>query len=92
MYTGDCRVRRIDVDSVHELNLAMFDNIRKAGSAGAALVEYSKAVRGESEDFQTLIADLIGDLHHLADGLGVDIDAAIESGRGYYLTESQGQR
>lgn len=51
------------------------DNTRRAGFAAAALVAYAGQVGG-NQPFETLLSDLLNDLRHLADVLGVDYDDA----------------
>lgn len=67
------------------------DNTRKAGFAATVLVNYAHLTGGRDEALVTLIGDLIGDLHHLADGLGIDLDLAYQAGRDAYLAEIRGQ-
>jgi hypothetical protein len=107
MSASTYRVPRIDAASVEELDLAalngdgaprdgtepedlIHDNTRKAGFAAAAIVAYA-AVTGGFEEWATVFGDLLGDLHHLADALDVDIDAAIDTGRRYYQDEIRGE-
>lgn len=77
-------------DSAHRDDI-VHDNTRKAGFAATALVEYARVTGGQHEDLHTLISDLIGDLHHLADGLGIDLASAYQTGHDDYSIESQGQ-
>lgn len=62
------------------------DNNARASFAVAALVAYRNVVRGD-EDIETVLSDLLGDLRHLADVVGVDFDEANDRGRYHYDAE-----
>lgn len=82
-WDGDGQWR--DDDSPH-------DNTRRAGFAGQALITYADVTRsGTSEDPSTVIGDLLGDLRHLCDALGLDFDALSEDGREHYDAELRGE-
>lgn len=65
------------------------DNTRRAGFALAALGGY-RAVVGDEEP-ATVIGDLLGDLRHLCDALGLDFEDLVEAGRFHYDAELRGE-
>lgn len=69
------------------------DNDVRAGWAGRALVAYAQHLGGSSltEDAATAATDLLSDLRHLFDALGVDWEQAVASAEGYYRDEIFGQ-
>ncbi|MDO2394781.1 DUF4262 domain-containing protein [Mycobacterium avium subsp. hominissuis] len=69
------------------------DNNIRAGWAARALVAYAQHVGGASlsEEIEVAAGDLLGDLRHLFDALGVDWDAAVEASGGHYRAEIFGE-
>lgn len=70
------------------------DNTRRAGFAGQAVIAYADATRhgtGSEVDVPEVIGDLLGDLRHLCDALGLDFDALSEDGRERYDAELRGE-
>lgn len=66
------------------------DNRWRAEAAGAAVRAYG--VGGyDSEEPATVVADLLADLRHLCDALGVDYDQLDARGQGHYLAEITGE-
>lgn len=68
------------------------DNNLRAAWALKGLTEYVERTFGapEEEDFDTLIPDLMSDLLHLCDAVGVDIDQALYKARDQYEDELRG--
>lgn len=60
---------------------------RAAFNAMAALVAYSDRRTAGEDEFQSMLGDLVADLMHLCDGLGIDADAVIDSGRDHHTDE-----
>lgn len=63
------------------------DNLRRAGWAAAAVVAFAGRCSGPDEPLDKVVADLIGDLMHLADALGLSYAELEERGRHHYLAE-----
>ncbi|WP_064257590.1 hypothetical protein [Rhodococcus sp. HS-D2] len=61
----------------------------RAMSALPALLPY---IDGECDDFESALADLLADLRHLADLLGVDWGEAEYRGQGYHGEEAVASR
>lgn len=59
----------------------------RAMSLVSALAPYAKGCGTETDDFETAITDLVGDLRHLADALGVDFRQVIWRSSRYYREE-----
>jgi hypothetical protein len=57
--------------------------------AARALIAFTDVVGG-GEDLETQLSDLLGDLQHLADALGVDWDEAVRRGNRFYGEEILG--
>jgi hypothetical protein len=66
------------------------DNAARASFAAAALVAYVNQV-GDSGDLETSIADLLGDLRHLCDALGIGYGDADGRGEYHYDAEIHGE-
>lgn len=66
------------------------DNTRRASFAATAVLAYAKRTRSDGNEIATTISDMIGDLHHLCDALGVDIDLAFNMGHQHYRAELRG--
>ncbi len=64
------------------------DNNTRASFAAVALVAYIKRV-GEDE-VETNVSDLLGDIMHLCDALGIDFDDMIHRGLRHYDREVKG--
>ncbi len=64
------------------------NNTRRAGFAMHAVHAFLQRVRGDDE---AAIRDLLCDLMHLCDALGLDFDSEVEAGRVNYDTEVQGE-
>lgn len=75
-----------DVD--HQL-----DNNIRAGWGARALVAYAEHLGGKNltEEVETAASDLLSDLRHLLDALGVDWQAALSAAEGYYRAEILGE-
>lgn len=70
------------------------DNTLRAEFAGLALKAYAARVfpsGSVGEEPATVFSDLLGDLMHLADALGEDFVALVESGEVHYLAELNGE-
>jgi hypothetical protein len=69
------------------------DNDICAGWAGRALVAYAQHLGGGSltGEVETAATDLVSDLRHLFDALGIDWEAAVSSSDGHYRGEIFGQ-
>lgn len=69
------------------------DNDIRAGWAARALVAYAQHLgkASLSEEVETAATDLMWDLRHLFDVLGVDWEAAVSSSDGHYRGEIFGQ-
>lgn len=64
------------------------DNTRRAGFALDAVAQYAEVCKSDED---CLISDLLGDLRHLCDALGVDIEAKIEMSRIHHDAEIRAQ-
>jgi hypothetical protein len=63
------------------------DNNIRAASGAQALMAYGAYVNDATidEDLQSSVSDMLGDLRHLCDAVGVDWDRAVErSGRDHF--------
>lgn len=82
-----------DLAALSRLNIDMEDpcqdNTARAEFAARALVAFAERVGG-SEDIETYLGDLLGDLHHLCDATGVDWDTVRDRGERYYADEIAG--
>ena len=69
------------------------ENDIRAGWAARALVAYAQHLGGASlsEEIEVAASDLLGDLRHLFDALGVEGDAAVASSDGHYRAEIFGE-
>ena len=69
------------------------DNDIRAGWAARALVAYAQHLGNGSltEEVETAATDLLSDLRHLFDALGVDWEAAVSSSDDHYRGEIFGQ-
>lgn len=67
------------------------DNYRRATFASVGLQAYGQATRSVEEDIPTVFSDLLGDLRHLADCLGLDFEELSERGQHHYLPETKGE-
>lgn len=85
---GEMRYHAAPADVTH-------DNGRRAGFAITGLVAYARRTgllsRGNDEDPETAFGDLLADLRHLADALGVDYDEIDEHGQVHYEAELRGE-
>lgn len=85
-YEGDGRMRYGDSaeDGEH-------DNGRRAGFAAAAVLAYAARTgllsEHNDENPATAIGDLLGDLRHLADSLGLDFAELARRGKNHYVSE-----
>lgn len=68
------------------------DNLRRAGLAATAVVAFAGRCSGPDEPLDEVIADLLGDLMHLADALEVSYAELDARGRRHYLAELGGRR
>lgn len=89
-------------DDGHELNGRdpVADNVRRAAFAAQAVVAYAEAVNGFSNDIETVISDMLGDLQHLTDmltdseGVGGEfptVEALLDRGSVHYEAEIRGE-
>ena len=62
-----------------ELTTGLMPNKHRVQAGLCALIVHNRVMKGEREDVQTCIVDLIGDLLHTAVGAGVDIDDIMRS-------------
>lgn len=74
------------------------DNDARVVQAGHALVEYAKFLHDEPEantaigdELTTLLADLFGDLLHLADAIGQDPAALLQEAQKHHDFEIRGE-
>lgn len=68
------------------------DNTRRAGFALAALKAFAKRVGGfKSEPTEQQIGDLLCDLHHLCDALGIDFASVLDDADFHYSAELRGE-
>ena len=69
------------------------DNDIRAGWAARALVAYAQHLGNASltEKVETAATDLLSDLRHLFDAIGIDWEAAVSSSDGHYRGEIFGQ-
>jgi hypothetical protein len=66
------------------------DNNARASFAAHALHAYSQVCIGSGE-FEEALTDLLGDLRHLADALGLDYGDADYRAHAHYVAEIHGQ-
>jgi hypothetical protein len=62
-------------------------NGARANWAAAALTTFAYSTGQNGESVAQVMADLLGDLHHLTDYLGLDFDAIVEHGAFHYAHE-----
>lgn len=67
------------------------DNLRRAGWAAVAVVAFAGRASGPDEPLEEVVADLVGDLMHLADALGLSYAELEGRGRRHYLAELGGR-
>lgn len=67
------------------------DNDARASFGAAVLVAYAERVGGESNEVDTQLSDLLADLRHLCDALGLDYDAADATAHMHYCREIHGE-
>jgi hypothetical protein len=69
------------------------DNTRRAGFALHGVEAYADVTGGiASEGMMMMLTDLLGDMMHLADALGVDFFELVRRGGYRYEAETRGQR
>ncbi|MFV9459522.1 hypothetical protein ACNJ7E_39610 [Rhodococcus sp. NM-2] len=66
------------------------DNGVRALRAGDGLISYARTCNTDREEAMTVFGDFLGDLHHLADVMGVDWDEAQRRGTVHYTAELYG--
>lgn len=67
------------------------DNGTRAGHAAAALIAYARRTGLiHDEEPETAIGDLLGDLRHLCDALGLDFADLSDKGHRHYAEELHG--
>jgi hypothetical protein len=66
------------------------DNSARASFAALAVVAFVRRV-GDAGDLGTSISDLLGDLRHLCDALGLDYDSLDLHGLAHYNAELRGE-
>lgn len=66
------------------------DNTRRAGLALTAVQGYASACNEDNEAPETVISDLLGDLRHLCNAVGLDFDALSDHGGWHYQAEVTG--
>ncbi|WP_201453729.1 hypothetical protein [Rhodococcus sp. WAY2] len=66
------------------------DNGVRALRAGDGLISYARICTTDREEALTVFGDFLGDLHHLADAMGVDWDEAQRRGAVHYTAELYG--
>lgn len=69
------------------------DNSRRASWAAAALRPYGELVmpNGVTETPEVILSDLLADLRHLADAMGIDFDHAYGAACGHYYLDLTGR-
>lgn len=85
-FNGDGRMRPSPADPIVPADV-VHNNTRRAGHAAAAVAAYAAMFNGSEstgEDVATVIGDLLGDLGHLANALGVDLQELFERARDTY--------
>jgi hypothetical protein len=70
---------------------AQADNDARASFGAAVLAAYSERVGDKSNEVETQLADLLADLRHLCDALGLDYDAADTKAHVNYWREIHGE-
>lgn len=87
---------RINAETIDQLDDDIFDaadeseqdNLERAGRAAKALVLYGHASGPGSEPTVELFGDLLTDLHHLADALGLDWAERVNRAERHYRAEA----
>ncbi len=82
-----CSVNAPSADSVAE---PVESNALRGLLAGAGLVPYVARCGTATDEFEVQIADLVGDLHHLADALGVMWPSVLARAEDYHREERLG--
>lgn len=82
-----CSVSAPSADSVAE---PVESNALRGLLAGAGLVPYVARCGTATDEFESQIADLVGDLHHLADALGVMWSSVLDRAEDYHREERCG--
>lgn len=67
------------------------DNALRAEFAAVGVKAFAKRTGVLDEEPETAISDLLGDLMHLCDALGLNFDGLVESGRQHYDLELRGE-
>lgn len=64
------------------------DNLRRAAFATVALITFHGKAFGGDEGIETVLADLLTDLHHLADAVDIDWDDLLAHAENHYVDEA----
>jgi hypothetical protein len=67
------------------------DNLRRAGWAAVAVVAFAGRSSGPDEPLDEVVSDLVADLMHLADALGLSYEGLHDRGRRSYLADLGGR-
>ncbi len=67
------------------------DNYRRATFAAVAVRAYGEATSPPDEEPETVLCDLLGDLRHLADSLGLSFDDLADRSLMHYDEEREGR-
>ncbi|QBJ01161.1 hypothetical protein PBI_ARISSANAE_76 [Mycobacterium phage Arissanae] len=67
------------------------DNTYNVSWASVALSAYVKVIGGHDEGLETAVADLLGDLMHLADAAGIDFEEMVNKAEFNYGFELNGE-
>ncbi|AER26378.1 hypothetical protein [Mycobacterium phage Y10] len=94
------RAARLDAETIDDLAALpsssityddpQADNNTRAAFAAEALVAYVRRV-GDPGELETAVTDLLGDLRHLCDALGLDFEDAAEMSFCHYDAEIRGE-
>lgn len=65
-------------------------NQKRAEYAAAALAEYERIKEYVEEDMESIVDDLLTDLHHFCDLHNIDFDGALNRAGSHYFDETVG--
>lgn len=67
------------------------DNDARASFGAAVLAAYAQRVGGDNNELETQLSDLLADLRHVCDALGLDYEAADMTAHVNYWREIHGE-
>ncbi|MEU2006967.1 hypothetical protein ACH47B_37845 [Rhodococcus sp. NPDC019627] len=88
--TASARKTRPNFTDDYDDGSQVHDNGVRALRAGDGLICYARTCNTDQEETMTVFGDFLGDLHHLADAMGVDWDEAQRRGAVHYTAELYG--